>query len=320
MRRGVKISLILAAILTVAGGAVCLAGLGILGFDLSGFAAPAQTRNYEVVQEVTSISVEVDTADVTLLPATDGVCRIVCKERGRLQHTMSLQEGRLEIRVADTRKWYDHIGIFTGETSVTLYLPEGEYGELSVKTDTGDVAVPADMSFTRVSVETDTGDVQLQSKVAQGLTVGTHTGDVTVVGASFGQLSVTTTTGDVSAQSVAVAEGVVLNTDTGEVTLTDLSCKQLSLTTDTGDVTLSRTLVTEQMAVKTDTGDVTLTDCDAAGLQIKTNTGDVEGSLRTDKIFRATSDTGDISVPDTVAGGICAVETDTGDITLRIGQ
>lgn len=46
--------------------------------------------------------------------------------------------------------------------------------------------------------------------------------------------------------------------------------------------------------------------------------GDVTGTVRTGKAFRASSRSGDISVPDT-NGQNCEIKTGTGDISIRIG-
>lgn len=57
---------------------------------------------------------------------------------------------------------------------------------------------------------------------------------------------------------------------------------------------------------------------DAAEIYVRTDTGDVTGSLLTDKIFFAETDTGDIDVPESVEGGKCKIKTDTGDISIKI--
>ena len=57
----------------------------------------------------------------------------------------------------------------------------------------------------------------------------------------------------------------------------------------------------------------------AMELLITTDTGDVTGTLLTEKVFLVRSDTGRIKVPETVSGGTCKIETETGDITVSIG-
>ena len=52
---------------------------------------------------------------------------------------------------------------------------------------------------------------------------------------------------------------------------------------------------------------------------IKTSTGKVVGSLLTEKVFNAKSDTGKVEVPNTTSGGSCTITTDTGKIQVTIG-
>ena len=66
------------------------------------------------------------------------------------------------------------------------------------------------------------------------------------------------------------------------------------------------------------TGDVEFERCDAAELQIETDTGSVTGSLRSEKVFIAQSDSGRVKVPETASGGICRITTDTGRISIEI--
>ena len=51
---------------------------------------------------------------------------------------------------------------------------------------------------------------------------------------------------------------------------------------------------------------------------MKTNTGNITGTLVTDKVFLAHTDTGRIRVPTTTTGGRCELTTDTGNILLDI--
>ena len=48
------------------------------------------------------------------------------------------------------------------------------------------------------------------------------------------------------------------------------------------------------------------------------NSGNVTGTLLTDKIFLAQSDTGRVDLPKTVGGGKCEITTDTGNIEISV--
>lgn len=74
----------------------------------------------------------------------------------------------------------------------------------------------------------------------------------------------------------------------------------------------------EKFSIQRTTGDVKFDGCDASEIDVKTNTGDVAGSLLSDKVFIAASDTGHVDVPQTVIGGKCEITTSTGDIRISI--
>ena len=100
--------------------------------------------------------------------------------------------------------------------------------------------------------------------------------------------------------------------------MTDMKCKSLYSDGSTGEMSLDRVIAEENISVERTTGDIELEGCDAAELWLKTSTGDVEGSLLTEKIFIASSSTGDVEVPRSTSGGRCEISTSTGDIEIEI--
>ena len=83
-------------------------------------------------------------------------------------------------------------------------------------------------------------------------------------------------------------------------------------------MTLENVVASEKFSIKRDTGDVRFEDADAAEIEVETDTGSVSGSLRSEKIIFATSDTGKIDVPKNTTGGRCEITTNTGNIKIEI--
>lgn len=73
-----------------------------------------------------------------------------------------------------------------------------------------------------------------------------------------------------------------------------------------------------KISVEMDTGDIKFDKCDAAEIDILTSTGNITGSLLTDKVFIARSNTGRINVPETTTGGKCKLTTNTGNIKIHV--
>ena len=115
-----------------------------------------------------------------------------------------------------------------------------------------------------------------------------------------------------------ILDKINLLVSTGKTSLTDVQCKKLTTTGDTGDIALEKVIATENLTIKRTTGDVTFEHCDAEEISVITDTGKISGSLLTDKVFIAETNTGRINVPKTTSGGICEIKTDTGDIKITI--
>lgn len=320
MSKKVTVWLIVAASLVVAGGMIFVGVMTVLNWDFRKLTtARYETNDYVIEEEFKGVSIVTDTADIDLIVSDSETSKVVCYERGNEKHEVSVKDGTLTIHVANTKKWYEHIGINMGAPKITVSIPAGAYGALTVKTDTGDLTVPEQFSFERMDVSGSTGDVKCYASVTGVAKIGLSTGHVTVENVSVGRLDCSVSTGDVALSSVNCAGDVTVRVSTGKARLADVSCENLISSGDTGDLSLVRVMASGRFEIERSTGDVSLERCDAAELSIVTDTGDVTGTLCSEKIFFAESDTGRVEVPKSMSGGRCEVKTDTGKIILSIG-
>jgi DUF4097 and DUF4098 domain-containing protein YvlB len=139
-------------------------------------------------------------------------------------------------------------------------------------------------------------------------------------GLSACALDLSVSTGRVSVSDVTCAEDINIRVSTGRATLTDTTCRDLTSTGSTGEVLLKNVIAAGKISIDRDTGDVTFDGCDGAEISVKTDTGDIKGTLLSDKIFFAQSDTGRVHVPKTTEGGRCEISTDTGNVNIKIGK
>ena len=311
--------MIAAAVLCVTGLVFAAVGLGQLNFDFTRLTVD-QLRDgeYTASPSVTRLEIHVDTCDVTLLPTADEHCTVKYRSTDKCPLVVTEKEGTLSVRMENHRKWYDYIRFFSLPTTVTVYLPEATYEALTVRTDTGAVTVPQDLTFGRAEVHTSTGSIQWRASVTEELHLTADTGHITVEGASAGQMTLKASTGHVRVTEGTVAGDISARTSTGRVELTSLSCNKLEVTTSTGHIRLTDLRAAGALTAEASTGDITLLRADAASLTITTDTGDVTGSLLSEKIVFAQSDTGRVNVPRSTVGGRCEVTTDTGNITITI--
>ncbi|MBQ3405025.1 MAG: DUF4097 family beta strand repeat protein [Oscillospiraceae bacterium] len=311
--------IIAAGILVVLGAVFWAAALASSDFDIKNFGrAELEEHTYDVSGTFRSIRIDADTEVIGLMPSEDGHCRVVCLEEKDTGHEVAVESDVLTIRPVDNRKWTGHFGILAGEPRVSLYLPEKAYAELVIKTDTGDIDIPADFSFESVSIRGSTADVSCLADVSGLADIGLNTGDIKLSGLNAGEIKLSTTTGKIRAESVACRGDVALSVDTGGITLSDVSCKNLRSAGDTGDIELKNVLASGQFDIQTNTGDVRFEGSDATEIFVRTGTGEVSGTLLSDKVFIIDTDTGDVDVPRTVTGGRCEITTDTGDIEISV--
>ncbi|MBQ7337083.1 MAG: DUF4097 family beta strand repeat protein [Clostridia bacterium] len=319
MKKSVKIMMIVALALILAGGVLLLGGCVIFGAESFEHGAQEyREKTYDMTeQSFENIWVQTNVADVSLLPSTDDHCRVVCYESNKMYHTVEVKNGTLVIRAVDSRKWYDHIGLIFEDMKVTIYLPASDYATLQVDTDTGKITVPSGFAFSSVTLESDTGAVEFGATSRGTMHLCTDTGAIRMSDAAAQRLQVESDTGSIRAERLTVTETMVLESDTGSIELHTVQAAALQVSSDTSAVRMEDVIIAGNLSIETHTGGIELRDSDAQTLHIESTTGSVYASLLTPKICYASSDTGKVDVPQSYEGGRCEVETDTGSIYIE---
>ncbi len=314
MGRNTKLWLIIAIGAIILVGAMLLLKWDFMKFSTVNF----QTNTYEINNSFHNISLNADTADISFIPSEDSCCKVVCFEKTNLKHSVTAENGTLNIHKTDERKWYEHIGINFRSPKIMVYLPAGEYGRLTIQTDTSDTKITKDFKFESIDITQSTGDVLNYASAMESIQIKTSTGKITADGISAKAIHLSTSTGTITASELVCEGDVTTQVSTGKMHLTNVTCKNLLSSGDTGDTALKNVIATEKFSIKRSTGDIKLDGCDAAEISITTDTGDVRGTLLSDKVFIAQTDTGRVDIPKTVSGGKCEITTNTGDIEIDI--
>lgn len=313
--------IIIAAVLVIVGAVIFTGVMVSLNWDFSRLGTVKyETNTHTVGEEFQNVNIVTQTAEVVFLPSPDGVCRIVCYEEEKQKHTVSTEGETLNIIVSDARKWYEYIGISWTTSKITVYLPDREYGALSIKNSTGDIKITDRFVFGSVDAVSSTGDVECVASVNGSVKIKLSTGDISLSDMRAGELDLTASTGRITVETVECKGAVSIGVSTGRTELSDVRCGSLTSTGSTGNITLKNTVADDSINVKRSTGNVYFENSDASEIFISTSTGDVKGSLLSDKVFLAESDTGRIEVPKTIAGGRCEIVTDTGNIILTVNK
>jgi len=275
-----------------------------------------ETNTHSVSDSFTNVSVVTDTADIILAHSDDGECKVVCYEEETAKHFVEVADGTLTVKVINEKKWYDYIGINFGSPKITVYLPQGEYGALSVKGSTGKAEIPDGFRFESADISLSTGNVTSAADVTGDMQIKTSTGDIRVENTSAGAMDLSVSTGMITVDGVKCDGDISTKVSTGKATLADVACGSLNSAGSTGNITMENVIARERLSVERSTGDVKFDGCDAEEIFVKTDTGNVKGTLLSEKVFITKTDTGKVSVPKSVTGGKCEISTDTGDIKI----
>jgi DUF4097 and DUF4098 domain-containing protein YvlB len=271
--------------------------IGIILYSLS-ITGILETKEYEINDKFSDIEIITDTADIEFILSENLNTSVVCTEQKNINHSVRVKDNTLLIKVDDNRKWYEYININFGKTKITIYLPKNEYGELFIESDTGNINIPNNFKFNSIDIIEDTGNVKNYASVNDNIKIKTSTGNIHIENIN--------------------ANIIDLSASTGNIKIVNAKCVNLFSNSDTGNVSLENVIASEKITIETDTGDVKFVASDASDIFVKTDTGNVTGSLLTDKVIFAESDTGNIDVPKIIADEKCEITTDTGDIKITI--
>lgn len=215
------------------------------------------------------------------------------------------------------------------------YQVQDEFHSISMKTDTADIVFvksegsecqvvchEEEHSKHSVTVQDGTLTINLVDEREWyeyiGITIGSSKIAISLPEKEYTSLFIKESTGDIEMTEAFAFENVDISTSTGRVNLANMTCKNVISKGSTGDLLLENVIAEEKLLIERSTGDIFIDSCDAAEIFIETDTGDVRGSLLSEKVFITKTDTGRIDIPKIVKGGKCEIETDTGDIKMKI--
>ena len=311
--------IITAIVLLVTGIVICGVSFGVLGFDLGKLSTVTYVTNtYDVSEKFQNISIDGDTENIVFVFSEEGKCRVVCFEEENDLHTVRVEDQTLTIEKKDRKGFWWNVSIATESPSITVYLPEKVYKELSIESDTGDVEIPKEFSFDTIDVNLDTGDMSCLASAEGDIRVRTDTGHITIADVTAAGMLLSSDTGKMELSDVKISGDLEIQEHTGKVVLENVKCRNFTSDGDTGSLVMTNVTASGEFNLERNTGDIEFHGCDAETIYVETDTGDVTGTLLTDKVFITETDTGSVDVPKSVSGGRCEISTDTGDIRIEI--
>ncbi len=320
MKKSVKIALLVSLCLLLLGGVIFGITVLAMGGDFNKAATVKyEQKSQEIEQVFSGISIEGGSEEVRIVSTENEKCRVEYMQSKKVGYSVSVEEGVLTIAEWDNRKWYDKIGLYLGSlTTLTVYLPQSEYGNLHISMESGDVYVARGFTFSSADLCLYSGDVTMSANILNEASVKVDSGDIDLNNITAKSITVRNSSGELEMHNVHVTEKISLTSSSGEMELEDVTCNILSIGVSSGSVEMKSVVSIAATEIQAKSGDIELRRCDAGSYDIKTSSGSVTGSVLTEKIFFAESGSGRIRVPQTYEGGVFKVKTSSGDISLQI--
>ncbi|MBQ6730493.1 MAG: DUF4097 family beta strand repeat protein [Bacilli bacterium] len=304
----------------IIGSALLLAGGALFGVAVykSSKNSTLETKEYKEEDLGAFNKIDVDLTIADLYFKKGDAVKVVVDETKYDVHDVNVSDNTLVIKGKNTRKWYEHIFNWNwfDRVQVTVYMPEGDYDSLKVKSSTGNIVVPEDFTFTSFDAKASTGNITSRAKVTNNVDIKVSTGNVSLESVAAKNITVESSTGNIVLKNNTVSEKISIDSDTGNIRLDNVTCADYYSHADTGNVNFVNTTVTNKIEIKNGTGYVKMTSSDAEALEIKTSTGNVNLELLTPKIVYADTKTGSKNVPTSTVGGLCNITTSTGSIKV----
>lgn len=260
MKLRTKVWLIVAASLFLIGAILFVGAMRTMNWDFSKLSTDKlETNRHELTQDFQNISLSTVTADISVLPATDGKAAVICTEWENMKHSVEVKDGTLTVKMEDNRPWYNYIfNLHFASPSITVYLPAEKYGNLTVKAVTGDIVIK-DLSPTSMDLSVTTGDIQLTNITCTRISIEGVTGDVAMKNViAADSIAIEATTGDVKFDACDAAQ-ISIQVTTGDVTGSLLTDKVFDIHVTTGDIDVPPSAGSDKCHITATTGDIRIT-------------------------------------------------------------
>ena len=212
------------------------------------------TKSYEITEDFKNIFIDTETSDIEFLPSENEKTIVECYEVKKSTHSVSVVDDTLKIELQyKTENWF--IGINFDTPKIMVYMPKGEYGDLTLNATTGDAKIPDLFKFQSIAASITTGDVKCFASANENIKIKTTTGDIDLENVTATKIELSATTGDISLYKCDAGE-LYLKATTGDITGSLLTDKIFVTKATTGDISVPQTTTGGKCEIKVTTGDI----------------------------------------------------------------
>lgn len=230
---------------------------------------------------------------------------------------LTAKDGLLQLTAKDKPSWNFGFGIQVSAPQVVLTLPATAFGDISIGSDAGKIAVEG-VTCGDLLLSANLGDIEAKDVSCTQLTATASAGAVAVYGAACEGAQLTADLGEVRAEDIQCAS-LTCTSQLGSAHIERLQCDRLSVDVETGDIELEEAAV-QSIELSVELGDIDLRQVDAQELDLAAEMGSIEGTLagtEEDYTIGVTANMGSSNIADRFGGTRTLVAaTEMGDITI----
>lgn len=230
---------------------------------------------------------------------------------------LTAEGGLLRLTAEEKPAWNFGFGIQVSSPQVVLTLPATAFGDISIGSDAGKIAVEG-VTCGNLLLSADLGDIEAKDVSCTQLTATASAGAVAVYGAACEGAQLTADLGEVRAEDIQCAS-LTCTSQLGSAHIERLQCEKLSVDVETGDIELEEAAV-QSIELSVELGDIDLRQVDAQELDLAAEMGSIEGTLagtEEDYTIGVTANMGSSNIADRFGGTRTLVAaTEMGDITI----
>ena len=187
--------------LIVLGIVICIVSVTAMGFrfdnlDTQNFV----TTEFDALEEFRDIKVHLVNENLVIKPSDGEECRVVFYDAEDARCTCTVTDGELSLESHASRETgFGAVVIQMHSPQVTIYLPKGEYGKLTMESTAGEVEFLEGFSFETVNIHLSAGDAELEGVTAlKKISVETNLGDIELDKCDAPEIFLKTNNGDIS--------------------------------------------------------------------------------------------------------------------------
>lgn len=200
MKKSKKFFIILAIVLICLGLVTSFSAFYAVNFDVESLYINEHISESKTIDEsFDTVNLTADSIDVNFVVSENDACKIEYSDIKQAKYDISVDEGVLNIKRVDNRKWYEYIDILDFNNSLTVAVPKDKikslcinlqsgnvtaenisvFGDMDIKTQSGNVTLKNVDTKGKMNIETSSGKIKFDLCSANGVSAKTKSGDVT---------------------------------------------------------------------------------------------------------------------------------------------